>query len=151
MSKKRRRVHWKDLEIGEKRENEAIEKLKQTLGLTTLEKLGRFCPFDFKSDKGYVEYRTRSCNYDKYPTTMIPYKKIAFSNSVNDPCHIVIQFKDKLAHWRVPDNFTCTTSIGGRCDRGYNEFSLGKQYYYLDIYEMDILSSPEKTGFCADE
>ena len=135
-----RKIYWKNLEEGERRETEAIDIIKKTLNLKLLIKdAHRFSPYDFRSDVGWVEYRTRTCNHDTYSTTMIPASKVLFSKETEIPCFIFIQFNDLLTYWEVPKNFNCIYQGGGRCDRGENEFSWGKKYCYLPVSLMTIV------------
>lgn len=129
----KRRV-WLDVEDGEAKELAVREELMKKLHLNKLEKTGKYDCFDFRSERGFVEYRTRNCYANQYPTTILPIAKIKFANSVEEECIIVIQFKDKMMYWVVPKDYQCEAEVGGRNDRGKNEYK--KKYIYLDVCHL---------------
>jgi hypothetical protein len=130
-------VYWKNLKKGEKAEDDNKMEIMEKLALNKLEKTGRFDCFDFETDRGYLEFRTRTCNSFTYPTTMIPIGKIDFSQKTEKECILVIQFKDKTLWWKIPKDYQYKAEMGGRCDRKTNEFR--KKYFYLDVSEMNEL------------
>jgi hypothetical protein len=139
------KIYWNDLKKAEQEEIENIELIKEILDIEKLEKdKDRFSVYDFKTDDSFIEFRRRYCNLKKYKTTMIPRSKINFSNKTKKPCWIFIKFNDCITLWKVPKNLHPQYLKGGRCDRGENEYKYNKQYYYLDIDELDVFEIIEE-------
>lgn len=136
-----KKIFWDDLKKAEKEEENHVEQIKQALQIEKLEKdQDRFSVYDFFCEKGFVEFRRRYNDLSKYPTTMIPYSKIAFSNrNPKVPCFIFIKFNDCLTYWEVPKWCYKNFERGGRRDRGIDEFAYGKKYYYLPIEELIVV------------
>ena len=138
-------IFWDDFKKAEIEELDNIDIIKQVLNIDTIEKdKDRFSVYDFKTDNFYIEFRRRYCNLNKYPTTMIPKSKIDFSNKTEKPCYIFIKFNDCITLWKVPKNLNPKWKKGGRLDRGENEYRYKKQYYYLDIKELDVFEIVEE-------
>lgn len=83
---------------------------------------GRFAPCDFfafNNDKGFlVEFKKRSNNHDKYPTVMMPEKKLRRVLDIGEQLKLgflyVVEFEDGVYAANVKDYHT---KIGGRKDR----------------------------------
>ena len=125
---------WSDVEDGEAQELLVREELMKKLHLNKLVKTGKYDCFDFRSERGFVEFRTRNCKSTTYPTTMLPIAKIKFANKVEEECIIVIRFTDKMMFWNVPKDYKCEAQVGGRNDRGRCEYK--KKYIYLQVSEL---------------
>ena len=93
--------------------------------------------FDFEGDNLLVELKSRRCNHDTYPDTMIGYNKIEYA--INNPDKKVIfcfNFKDGLYYHTFKPDYDYTPKIAGRCDRGRPEF---KKHSFIKIKDLILL------------
>jgi len=90
-------------------------------------------PHDFISPSGdVVELKTRRCNKDRYPDTMIGANKIQNMLSNSDRSYCVFSFTDGSCFVEItPDNVSkFRRGSGGRSDRGQIE---QQQYYFIPV------------------
>ncbi len=69
----------KDYEFGKLKEKELKDKLEKYFNDNLIESK-RYDKYDFKGDDYYYELKSRNCNYNKYPTTLIPVSKLFSDN-----------------------------------------------------------------------
>jgi len=91
-------------------------------------------PMDFTDEYGdYYEVKSRNCNHDKYPTTMIGVNKFEFAKLTDKNVLFIFCFKDGIYgyEYTIYNNFK--RGMGGRRDRGKDEI---KQYVYIPIDKL---------------
>lgn len=95
----------------------------------------QFHPYDFvRNDTEYLEVKTRRCNYNTYPTTMVGYNKIKYAlENPNNKYTIVFKFNDGVYYYNLDTTKEYSHKTGGRMDRGKPEFN---QYTYIPIEEL---------------
>ena len=104
--------------------------------------------FDYENDKVMIELKTRNCNWGQYPSLIFSTAKInkAIDLSLNPDFKKEIYFfwklNDGLYYWKY-DKDEWVINIGGRNDRGINEF---KDVVHIDnqfIKNYNDLEFPE--------
>ena len=124
-----------DLKQGEQKEMILSEVIKNTFNLETLTKTEGFHPLDFiDGNNKYYEIKSRNCNHNTYPTTMIGLNKIEYIKKHNLDCTFVFAFNDGNYYYCYNCDDELTISKGGRNDRGRPEF---KQYVYIPISKLN--------------
>jgi hypothetical protein len=122
----------KDLEFGNKSECEILKILQGKH--TIVEQTEPNHPFDFLAGNTYYELKSRRCNHNTYPDTMIGYNKLQYARQYPDKDYVFLfKFNDGLyKHIFVPEK-KYTLRQGGRHDRGKAEI---KQYAYIPINDL---------------
>ena len=105
---------------------------------------------DFYSDKYEGELKSRTCSYNKYPTTMIGHNKL-LNHKEDKEYRYYFLFTDGLYRWKYnKDQFT--VKKGGRFDRGGAEV---KQHAYIKIEDLQLLTtkinSNTKELYCSSD
>lgn len=124
---------------------EEVKVILQKYFNVNLYKLSQFHEFDFKDNYGiYYEVKSRNNNHDKYPTTMIGYNKVQFANKLDEPVYFIFNFLDGVYYYEYePSKLNeLEIKIGGRCDRGIEEY---KKYCYIGIdklIKIDLNNQP---------
>ena len=131
------RVLNRDLNFGLESEKEKVEIIKEKFGQGLKKVKDNYFVFDFACENCYVELKTRKCELNKYPSTMIGMNKIDYASHTNRPVYFVFAFTDGMYYWKYNkedfENGNVIINKGGRCDRGINEI---KDYAYI---KNDIL------------
>jgi hypothetical protein len=124
-----------DLFIGQLNEDYIKDELCNHFKLTNLIKLDKFNLMDFRCDNNYFEVKSRSFFHNKYKTTMIGKNKIdwAKSNCKNNLIYFIFIFVDGNFYYKYNSHDNFETTIGGRCDRCFDEIKL---YYYIPINKL---------------
>tara|TARA_R110002012_G_scaffold206477_1_gene376400 strand:+ start:1742 stop:2203 length:462 start_codon:yes stop_codon:yes gene_type:complete len=94
--------------------------------------------FDFENEKTKVELKTRSCNHNSYPTTMMNMSKINYAVKNKEKYKFIFYFlfKDGLYKWDFKeDNYKI--EIGGRFDRG--DANDRKLYSYIPVNDLILV------------
>ena len=130
----------KDLNFGIDSEDKNLEIL-QNYFKCKLKKTDSKNEFDFidREKKILIELKTRKNKLNKYPTTMIGYNKIKQAvEKIKDGyvIYLCFQFEDYLTYYKFEQNYPKWRSIGGRGDRGREEY---KQYYYIPIDKLKTI------------
>jgi hypothetical protein len=88
------RTKKSDLELGEKGEKEVMPILAKHFGEELVKTVDVYCPYDFEAvqSKTRYELKSRRCNYNTYPTTIIPVNKVQGT----EPICFVFLFSDGL-------------------------------------------------------
>ncbi len=121
----------KDVNYGLLKEQEIKATLENYFNCEELTKLSKFHQMDFTSNNKYFEIKSRRFNHNKYKTTMIGKNKIDYANKYPDKTfYFIFVFDDGIYYYKYNIEDKLETSIGGRCDRGINEYKL---YYYIPI------------------
>jgi len=93
--------------------------------------LDKYNPFDYENENYLIELKSRRINHNKYPTAMVNLSKIERTANSNKHRIIVFNYMDGIYEWIVNDNYT--TGIGGRNDRGLDEYS---EMAYIDVKNL---------------
>jgi hypothetical protein len=72
------RTKQNDINMGLKKETEVMPILAKHFGEELIKTTDTYCPYDFEAvtSKTRYELKSRRCNYNTYPTTIIPINKI---------------------------------------------------------------------------
>lgn len=110
----------------------------QTLDAGLQRDTDRYAPFDYKNEGNtiFVELKTRTNAYNKYPTTMIPLHKVKIAEgNIDKAYYFAFKFTDGIYYIRYNKNKFDTYEIkeGGRWDRGTPEL---RQYVYIPIEDL---------------
>ena len=108
----------KDYTFGLKKEIELLPTIRKFFNDETIIKLDDYNIFDFKGDSKYIELKSRNCNYNKYPTTMIGYNKIKKALELNEDIYFIFNFTDGIYYFKFDKNIQLEIKQGGRFDRG---------------------------------
>lgn len=93
-------------------------------------------PFDFIAGDTYYELKSRRCNHNTYPDTMIGYNKIQYARQYPDKNYVFLfKFNDGLYKHHFAQEKNYTLRQGGRYDRGRAEI---KQYAYIPVSELTL-------------
>lgn len=128
------------------RENETKECIEIFFGIK-LNKLPKTHVMDFiSSDGNFYEIKSRFNNHNKYPSTMIGYNKLQYINSNGKTALFVFNFLDGIYYY-VYDKTKLNEleiKIGGRCDRGKQEYKL---HAYIPVNLLvKLFSKPTPTN-----
>jgi len=125
----------KDLSFGLQNENEIILVLKKDF--PNVIKTASNHPFDFITDNTYFELKSRRCNHNTYPDTMIGYNKILYAKKYPDKNYIFLfKFNDGLYKHHYDPQKEYTIKQGGRWDRGRQEI---KDYAYIKKEDLIVV------------
>lgn len=122
-----------DLEFGISAEDEIKELLEHKFNCG-LNKQSKYSCFDYVSncENIYIELKTRRCNFDKYPDTMIGYNKVKKSISLvnsGKKVYFIFKFEDGIYYYNFEGIINLKwVRTGGRYDRGRIEKN---EYYYI--------------------
>jgi hypothetical protein len=103
-------------------------------------KLSTFHPLDFEGDKFFLEVKTRTNNYNKYPTSLISASKINFCKKQNKETYFIFVFTDDIYYIKYDDKLFKTFDIKPfkRSDRIDHTDKL-QNYYYIPIENLSKL------------
>jgi hypothetical protein len=121
-----------DLEMGDLNE-ELIEQIIIDVYNFKPNKTEKNHPMDFYNNDYYFEVKSRRCNHDTYPTTMIGLNKIEFAYNTNRKVVFLFSFDDGVYQYIFDKNDNFNIGIGGRNDRGKPEY---KKYIYIPINKL---------------
>lgn len=105
----------------------------------TIERIkDKYSHFDYtNADKTiFVELKTRTNCYNKYPTTMIPLHKVKIAEAnIDKTYYFAFKFTDGIYYIQYNKNQFDTYEVkeGGRWDRGLPEL---RQYVYIPIEDL---------------
>ena len=97
----------------------------------SLTKTSTYHPMDYEGDV-WIEIKTRTFNYSKYPTTMIPYTKIEFAKTANKPVQFIFVFTDGIYMIEYTELFN-TFNISEFQRTGRDVIDVKKDYVYIPI------------------
>lgn len=145
-------------------EAESIDKIKDFLQghfQVQLIRTGHYHKFDFMTadELVFFEVKSRRNSRDRYPTTMIPAKKLEFARTRILPkggkAYFVFHFTDCLAYIEYSEELFSTFEkrVGGRFDRGGPELN---DYCFIPVNELTLLSgytaeTPQQASSCQRE
>ena len=96
-------------------------------------------PFDFESEKRFIELKSRTCSKNAFETTMIGYDKIYEAKKAGKPVHFAFLFRDGSL-WEIEYNAklfdTFEYSYFKREDR-IDHQDIGKTYCYIPVHLLE--------------
>ena len=120
-----------DVNYGLLKEEEIRQTIKRFFNLDQFLKLSQFHTMDFKSHNKYFEIKSRRFSHNKYKTTMIGKNKVDYAQTNKDNTfYFIFVFDDGIYYYKYNTDDKLELNIGGRCDRGGDEYKL---YYYIPI------------------
>jgi hypothetical protein len=124
-----------DLQFGLLHENLVKKGIDEKFGEGFEKTEDPFHPWDFtRNSTEFIELKTRRCNHNTYPTTMVGYNKIKYAQSNPEATYkILFKFKDGLYSYDLDPTAEYAKKTGGRCDRGKPEFAY---YCYIPIENL---------------
>lgn len=127
-------------EFGINSENKNIKTLS-TFFKQDFIKTSKFHPIDFISDTHYLEIKSRTISYSKYPTTLFPMNKIEYIKKFPRPAIIVFIFTDNIYYINYDEELFKTFLVEEykRAPR-LNFFDKPKQYIYIPINKLSLLN-----------
>ena len=135
------RTFQADYKFGIEAENDTLVLIRQFDNTLTKSK-GRYSPFDFVNETNtlYVELKTRTFFKNKYPTTMLPFSKIAHCDKPDITYIFAFKFTDALSYIKYDKTLFDTFEVkeGGRWDRGRPELN---KYIYIPIDKLTDFTS----------
>jgi hypothetical protein len=94
----------------------------------------QFHPYDFVRENEYIELKSRRCNHNTYPTTMISQHKINYAkNHPECKFKLLFSFKDGVYSYDVDTEKDYEFKRAGRWDRGRPELN---QYAFIPVNEL---------------
>lgn len=120
-------IKIRNIEDGDKFENEIYDDLKKYLDGSIKKSKSIFSSFDFYSEKYLIEAKNReNIEKDKYRHTIIPYRKIEYaldSKHIDKIILFVFKFKDGVYYWILDRDEYWSLPIKkfGTYKRGMNE------------------------------
>ena len=136
-----------DYNLGLKSEIETLPILRNFFKDDIRKTSGKFNEFDFVGDNTFYELKTRTNNYNKYPTTIIGFNKIKSidgkSTNKDTKFYFVFKFIDGIYYYEYNINDKFEVKKGGRNDRfDYkgNRINEYKDYYYIPIDKLISIS-----------
>ena len=114
-----------------------------------LKKLDKYNPFDFENDDYIIEVKSRRINHNKYNTLMFNYSKLEKLEGYEDVKIAIFVFNcdDGIFYWEY-DKTEFTIGVGGRCDRGCNEYSRMAYVNVKQLIQLDISLTFNKEESC---
>jgi len=132
-------VKLNDLSFGLKKEISEIEKIRNRFS-NSLKPTYNYFVFDYVSKECYVELKSRRNKLNTYPDTMVGKNKMDYAETADRPVYFVFSFIDGLYYWKYNKeditNGGVRFSIGGRCDRGRDEY---KNYAYISTNILQLI------------
>lgn len=121
-----------DLTYGIEKEIENLDIIKSCFDKGLKKVKDNFFCFDFSCESCYVELKSRRCDHNKYPDTMIGKNKLDYAEHTKRPVYFVFAFNDGLYYWKYNKEDLSNGNVeirkGGRTDRGMDEI---KDYAYI--------------------
>ena len=93
----------KDLMFGREKEDENLTLIRSAIDENLQKSVSNFYVIDFSSKDCYIELKSRRCEKDKYPDTMIGINKINFAKKSEKPTYFCFSFTDGLYCWKYDE------------------------------------------------
>lgn len=125
------RSFYKDYNFGIENENLVIDKIRTFFQEEINKTNSKFCKWDFEGTNNVYELKTRTCNKNKYPTTLIGKDKVIHNGKTQI---FLFNFQDGLYYIQydpeIFKDFKC--EMFKRIQRGdYNDKE--KLYYFIPV------------------
>jgi hypothetical protein len=107
--KKNLQILRNDIEFGLQSEKTIINTLATQFGADIQKTTNKYCNYDFFTANHKIELKTRRCNSNTYPTTIIPVKKtqqdgnLVFVFCFADKLCYINYEKDQFSKYRIED------------------------------------------------
>ena len=124
----------KDLSFGDRHEKNCQPIIETITG--KLNKTAPFHSYDFYNDTYFVELKSRRCNKNTYPTTMVGYNKIKKATDPTKTYLFCFKFYDGLFYHIYNPKVIYEIKKGGRWDRNCLEIS---DYLYIPIEDLILI------------
>ena len=121
----------KDISFGDINEKNCKPIIEQITGKLT--KTSSFHSFDYYNDTYFVELKSRRCNKNTYPTTMVGYNKIKKAIDSTKTYLFCFKFYDGLFYHIYDPKVIYEIKKGGRCDRNCLEIS---DYLFIPVEDL---------------
>ena len=127
-----------DIIYGEENELTILDILKNKI--PDVKRTKKFDEFDYETPSLKIELKSRRCNHNTYPTTMIGLNKVKKCEDPNLRYLFIFKFEDKTLWCEYNEDVFKNFEIkaGGRCDRGRVEKT---DYCYIPISYLNELDS----------
>ena len=99
----------KDIAFGLQSEQTLLTTLGNQFGADIQKTTYKYCPYDFYTENHKIELKTRRCNYNTYPTTIIPVQKtqqdgnLVFCFCFADKLCYIHYDKEKFSKYKIED------------------------------------------------
>jgi hypothetical protein len=123
-----------DYNFGKLQEERLFNIIKKEFGEDLTPSKERYALFDFNSEKTSVELKSRRCNHNTYPDTMMNINKIYCANEHPDKTFIFcFNFEDGLYYFKHKKDYEYKVRFAGRRDRGVDE---RKTYAFIPVEDL---------------
>ena len=122
-----------DKKFGDNSENNIIDCIEKHFDTKITKTYDYYDLMDFYDDDNYYEIKSRRNKYNQYPTTMIGYNKILYSQKSIKDVYFIFSFTDGNYFYKYDKNDNFNINMGGRDDRRKEEF---KKYFYIPIENL---------------
>jgi hypothetical protein len=134
-----KRTKQEDIKNGLKSEKAILPLLKKKFNDDSIVKTtDKYCVYDFEGKHCRIEVKTRTNEYNRYPTTLLGSNKVYNAESFQGEYYFVFVFTDKAYYIKYDAELFDSFDVkdGGRSDRGMQETS---KYYFVPIIELQPL------------
>ena len=130
------RTYKDDYNFGKEQEDLILPLLEAEFKDNIKKSEERYSKYDYSGDKYLYELKSRTNNYSKYPTTLLPADKILknkkqiFIFNFTDQIGYIEYSKDKFSNFKLK-SFIRNWRAGGKIKE--------KNYFYIPIEELNII------------
>lgn len=125
-------IKQNDLKFGLKGEQDCIDIVRNYFDKELKKDNNNFFVFDYSCKNCYVELKSRRCNHNTYPDTMVGKNKLDYASNTDKEVYFVFSFFDGMYYWKYNTEDLANGNVsfrkGGRVDRGKDEI---KDYAYI--------------------
>jgi hypothetical protein len=119
-------IQKKDLELGEKGENNTQGIIEKFLSIKLTKSTDKYATFDYYNDNTFIELKTRRVKHNTYSTLMFGYNKFKKGlEHIKEGKDVYFFFNclDGVYYWKLTEESKkhITIGSGGRRDRGQDE------------------------------
>ena len=122
-----------DYKFGITQENILLPLLKKTFENSLEKTKNKYCRYDFEGDSILIELKSRRCQSNTYPTTMIGNNKLQMAKKQSKDVYFCFGFTDGLFYHKFENDNEYHIEKGGRYDRGKAEIN---DYVYIPISQL---------------
>ena len=122
-----------DYKFGITQENILLPLLKETFENSLEKTKNKYCRYDFEGETILIELKSRRCQSNTYPTTMIGNNKLQMAKKQSKDVYFCFGFTDGLFYHKFENDNEYHIEKGGRYDRGKAEVN---DYVYIPISQL---------------
>ena len=122
-----------DYKFGITQENILLPLLKETFENSLEKTKNKYCRYDFEGETILIELKSRRCQSNTYPTTMIGNNKLQMAKKQSKDVYFCFGFTDGLFYHKFENDNEYHIEKGGRYDRGKAEIN---DYVYIPISQL---------------